>query len=368
MSKKKVLLIDDDESIIKLVSRHLKTAGYEVTAAMGGEEGFMDILKVEPDLVLLDIMLPHISGLDLLKKIRSEEKFGGIPIVMLTGQRDAETVQSAIKRGANGFIVKPFPSAGMLLDRVNRWSNQKTEKAWEQLPEAPRLLLQTALPAMDHAFNQAARGKPLPYQDILEIAREIIETIDAGRAGEALKGLKDHDHYTFVHSLRTSIYLVLFARAYEKCNEKNMTDIAMGGLIHDIGQAKIPLNILNKPGDLSPSERDEMKKHVGYGMEIISKIPEIPISAMVITQRHHERIDGKGYPGGLHGPDIEILGRMAAITDTYVSLTDRRVYKPGYSTKEAHGFMAGWTGHLDQELLKEFMEKVVWSDREKQSG
>ncbi len=208
---------------------------------------------------------------------------------------------------------------------------------------------------MNKAFGCIYEGQPLSYEDLKETSGNLVEVIKREDVSSALETLKEHDNYTFAHSMRVAIYITIFARAE---GLEDIQTIAAGGLIHDIGKAKIPLKILNKPGPYNIEEYEIMKKHVVYSREILSQsgVPEVII---VIGGDHHEKLDGTGYPNRLKGKEISLPARMAAIADAYGALTDKRQYKPAWPPGKALDMMANPPGHLDQKLLWQFKSKVV---------
>ncbi len=170
--------------------------------------------------------------------------------------------------------------------------------------------------------------------------------------------LKDHDNYTFQHSVSVCALLVAFARAM-KMDRALIKEVALGGLLHDVGKAKVPDDILNKPAKLTEAEFAKMKSHVVQSIVILQNTPGISPITLDVAGQHHERHDGTGYPNKLKGPEISLYGRMGAIVDVYDALTSDRVYHKGMSPTAALGRLLEWSGfHFDPELVKSFIRSV----------
>lgn len=199
-------------------------------------------------------------------------------------------------------------------------------------------------------------GREIEMPSLEPIAESLIES--AFRNHYALSGisrLKTKDEYTFMHSVSVAGLLVAFGRdlGYE---DDDLKELALGGLVHDIGKALIPNAILNKPAKLEADEFEIMKTHVRYSGEIIKNIRGISEIAVDITMQHHEKIDGNGYPLGLAGDEISQVGKMAAIVDMYDALTSERVYKSAWQPTFTLKSMMEWSPtSLSRELVEYFV-------------
>ncbi len=167
--------------------------------------------------------------------------------------------------------------------------------------------------------------------------------------------MRQHDNYSYVHSLRVATFLTVFGQAIGLTGD-DLLVLASGGLVHDIGKTSIPLDVLNKPGRLEPAEWAVMRSHVDRTLALLQRQPQPPPhGVLVIAAQHHEKLDGSGYPRGLRGPALNDLARMASIVDVFGALTDRRVYKPPMAPEQALDLMAGgMAAGLDQSLLVRF--------------
>jgi putative nucleotidyltransferase with HDIG domain len=173
-----------------------------------------------------------------------------------------------------------------------------------------------------------------------------------------LARLKDHDHYTFQHSVSVCALMIAFARGL-KLDRAIIKEIAMGALLHDVGKAKVPDEILNKPAKLTEAEFAKMKSHVVQSIIILQHTPGITQVMLDVAGQHHERHDGSGYPNGLKGNEISLYGKMGAIVDVYDALTSERVYKKGMPPTEALGKLLEWSSHhFDPEMVRLYIKSI----------
>nr|MBL8409866.1 HD-GYP domain-containing protein [Dechloromonas sp.] len=173
-----------------------------------------------------------------------------------------------------------------------------------------------------------------------------------------LARLKNHDDYTFEHSVSVCALLVAFGRGM-KLSREVIKEIAIGGLLHDVGKAKIPDSILNKPAKLTDDEFARMQGHVAQGVVLLQATPGISKIALEVTGQHHERFDGTGYPRKLAGEKISLYGQMAAIVDVYDAISSERVYHKGMSPTQALKKLLEWSEHhFDPKLVQAFIRAI----------
>jgi putative nucleotidyltransferase with HDIG domain len=353
---KSIMIVDDDIAIQKMLSFTVKKIGYEPFSAYDISEG-IDIAKQNPlDLILMDVTLPPHSGFAAVEKLKSDSNFHKIPILMITSSGTQENLRHSLVSGADGFIPKPF-QLPILIETLGKWSNVKVEEKWEKLDTNQERVLKLTLATMQKIFSATDTGSLIPFDNVKETCSHMTEIVSKDGMKNILDSVKDHDSYTFVHSLRVAIYLVIFAR-HMGFDEEKVQKVAQGGLLHDVGKVHTPTEVLNKPGALEETEWLTMKEHVDHTVELLSQIPDLPQEIIEIAGNHHEKVGGRGYPRGICGDELSELSRMAAIVDAYVALTDRRCYKPSHSSEKALEMMKTPVGHLDLELLSEFKKAV----------
>jgi len=202
-------------------------------------------------------------------------------------------------------------------------------------------------------------GKQIEMEQIEPLVENMIDSIFRNQdALLPLVRLKDHDNYTFQHSVSVSALLVSFARGL-KMERSIIKELAIGGLLHDVGKAKVPDEILNKPAKLTDAEFAKMKSHVVQSILILQNTPGISQIALDVAGQHHERFDGTGYPNKLKGDEISLYGRMGAIVDVYDAITSDRCYHKGMAPTAALGRLLEWSKyHFDPALVRAYVKSV----------
>ncbi|SCX35591.1 HD-GYP domain-containing protein [Agrobacterium rosae] len=215
-------------------------------------------------------------------------------------------------------------------------------------------MIEHSKPMIKTMFDDVRMGNSVPIDTATTVVEHIAECMtDSSRALIAVTRLKSRDEYTFLHSIAVTALMVHFGRSIEIGEQLSQT-LAMGGLLHDVGKVKIPLDILNKAGPLSDEEMAQMRQHPQRGYDLLSRQADMPDAVLDICRHHHERPDGRGYPQGLAGKQISVPVRIASICDVYDALTSKRPYKKAWTPAQAAEFMAAQKGQFDRPLLKRF--------------
>lgn len=204
-------------------------------------------------------------------------------------------------------------------------------------------------------FNEARMGHSVHIEGCLALVEDI--TASVGRNPGALVSLarlKTQDDYSYMHSVAVCALMVALARQLEM-DEAGCRAAGLAGLLHDVGKALMPLEVLNKPDRLTDSEYALMRTHAERGYELLLQSGSAPPEALQVALHHHERFDGSGYPHGLAGVDIGLLARMGAVCDVYDAITSDRPYKSGWDPAESIAQMASWKGHFDEAVFSAFV-------------
>jgi putative nucleotidyltransferase with HDIG domain len=235
-------------------------------------------------------------------------------------------------------------------------SDRKTASVASELARAKSLYRETTS-VIRNLMEDTRLGKQIEVDSLTPLAERMVQSVF--RNHHALTGIsriKTKDEYTFMHCVSVAGLLVTFAREMG-FSEEDIQQVAIGGLIHDIGKTMTPQEVLNKPGKLEPEEFEIMKGHVTHSREILEATLGISKTAMDISVLHHERIDGTGYPLGLAGDQISLIGKMSAIVDVYDALTSVRVYKDAWEPTLALKKLLEWSpDHFDRELVQHFIK------------
>ena len=225
--------------------------------------------------------------------------------------------------------------------------------------ERARTLHREANEIVRNLLADVRLGRQIEIEKVEPLVARIVDSIfTSADALLPLARLKQHDSYTFQHSVSVCALMTAFARTLEVPREK-IREIAIGALLHDVGKARVPDEILNKPGKLTDAEFDRMKSHVVQSKIILQATPGISPIALDVAAQHHERFDGSGYPNKLAGQGISLYGRMGAIVDVYDAITSDRVYHKGMAPTEALRKLLDWSAnHFEPRLVKAFIRSV----------
>ena len=347
-----ILIVDDEPLNIEVVRRYLEMGGYRNLISTDHAGQALPLMGLNrPDVVLLDIQMPGINGLEILAAIRSDEELCRTPVLILTGSSDPETKLIALQAGATDLLPKPVHSEELLA----RLGNVLKVKAY-----------QDRLYSYSEELEEAVRRRTAE----LESSRlDVIHCL--ARAAE----FRDDD--TGQHIVRVGRYARVIA-AQLGFSRRDLDILEPAAQLHDVGKIGIPDSILLKSGKLTPEEYEMMQKHCGFGNRIVHKVPDgdavmlrrhtdigarimdassSPILEMArrIALTHHERWDGNGYPLGLSREDIPVEGRITAVADVFDALSSKRPYKPAFPLQKCFAIMAEGRGtQFDPEVLDAF--------------
>lgn len=224
--------------------------------------------------------------------------------------------------------------------------------------ERAALLCRSARAATISMFNEVRLGNAIDVEACLPLVAEIAASVLRNPGALiSLARLKTSDDYTYMHSVAVCALMVSLGRTLG-LDEEGCREAGVAGLLHDIGKALTPSEILNKPGSLSDEEFSIIKRHTVLGHAFLSKDSNIPAAAGEVCLHHHERIDGGGYPEGVSGGKLSLLARMGAVCDVYDAITSNRPYKDGWDPAESLARMVSWKGHFDPNVLSAFVKSL----------
>jgi len=342
-ARKKIIILDDDSTNLTVAKKTL-SGSYDVLPILSGKMLPRMLEKISPDLILLDIEMPDMSGYDVIKVLKADERTATIPVIFLTGKIDPESEIKGLSLGAVDYITKPF-SPTLLSKRVEL----------HLLVDEQRTQLRQYAEELEEMVDEKTKT-------ILELQNSILKTV--------AELVESRDNITGGHIERTQSYLHLLVGILLRHNiyaleilKWDVDLFVMSSQLHDVGKISISDGILMKPGRLTAEEFNEMKKHTTYGIDIIRKISERTKEsnflkyAEILAGTHHEKWDGTGYPAGLSGENIPLQGRLMAIADVYDALTNDRPYKKDYTHEEALRIMTTeMPGHFDPRIMEVFLQ------------
>src|SRR5271169_6822937 len=343
----RILVVDDEEPIREIVASMLGTAGYACKQAASGMEALSVLTSGEEfELMLSDLMMADLDGIGLLE--RTKEKYPDMPVVMVTAVHDISVALAAIRNGAYDYLLKPFERE-QLLNTVSRALENRRLKVENRT-------YQTNLESLVRARTDQLQAAMSNLERSYDITLEAL--------GDALD-LKDRE--TEGHSRRVTLFTIAIAQALGLPREQ-ITVIARGAFLHDIGKMAIPDKILNKPGKLEVEEMTIMKEHAYHGYQIVKKIPFLADAAEIVYS-HQEWFNGNGYPRNLKGEQIPLGARIFSVADTFDAITSDRPYRPKQSLEAARAEIEKWSGRqFDPEIVRVFLQMPdkVWEDLRKE--
>lgn len=343
----RILVVDDEATMRRLLEKLLRMEGYEVVLASTGEQALNEVATRGADTVLLDMRMPGMSGLEVCRQIRAHPRGHHTPIVFITAVNDRELRRQGMEAGADDFLSKPFDEVELLA----RIRNGVRVKLYYDGMAQQKEQLERAVEERTAELG-AAVAKLTQIQSELRASQE--ETIyRLSRAAEF------RDDETGQHLQRMSWYCHLLG-GKSGLDERTCELLRIASPMHDVGKLGIPDRILLKPGRLTAEEFTVMKTHAEIGYRILHGSDAAPLKmAAMIAYTHHEKWDGHGYPRGLKGEDIPLIGRIAAVADVFDALTSSRPYKPAWPLDAALELMRKNSGsHFDPALIDVFFANL----------
>jgi putative two-component system response regulator len=307
----RILIVDDDPLVRETMRDYVEHLGYSVRDAPSAEDALAALATELPDLILLDVRMPGITGIELCRQLKANQATHLIPVVLLTAERELDSRVAGLAAGADDYFTKPVHprELGARLRSLIR-----LKRVVEDLEEAESLITSLAL------------------------------TIEA------------RDPYTAGHCVRLATIAVEFGERLG-LGEDEIRALRLGGFLHDLGKIAVPDGILLKPGPLTADERQLIQEHPMAGDRLAAPMRTLGLVRPII-RHHHERMDGKGYPDRLVGEETTLLARLMAIVDVYDALRTERPYKRAFEEGEALRIIheGAKTGQFDPELVRVFLD------------
>jgi len=342
----RILIVDDEIEITEILA-DLLSGDYDCSRGSSAEEALARLREGEFHLVISDITMPGMSGLDMIPHVK--ELSPDTVVVMISGMQTVESAIGALRLGAFDYLMKPFDlrQVEAVVKRALEHhdlvvAKQRYENHLEELVEQRTAELDRALNSLEGA-----------YRSTLKALTAALETRDSETHG---------------HSERVVSYSLRLGREYG-LNSEQMKSLEFGSLLHDIGKIGVPDSILRKPAKLTEEEWVRMREHPLHGQQILRGIEFLQGASRVVAQ-HHEKWDGTGYPLGLRSEDIDICARIFAVADAFDAITSDRVYRRGKSYEAAAQELDDWAGRqFDSKVVEAFhrVPKEDWEELHRQS-
>ena len=342
----RILIVDDEVEITEILA-DLLSEEYDCLRAGSAEEALARLQESEFQLVISDITMPGMSGLDMIPHVK--EFAPDTVVVMISGMQTVESAIGALRLGAFDYLMKPFDlrQVEAVVKRALEHhdlvvAKQRYENHLEELVEQRTIELDKALNSLEGA-----------YRSTLKALTAALETRDSETHG---------------HSERVVTYSLRLGREYGLSSDE-MKALEFGSLLHDIGKIGVPDSILRKPAKLTEEEWVRMREHPLHGQQILRGIEFLQGASRVVAQ-HHEKWDGTGYPLGLKKEDIDICARIFAVADAFDAITSDRVYRRGKPYEAAAQELDDWAGRqFDPKVVEAFhrVPKEDWEELHRQS-
>ena len=335
----RILIVDDEPFNRDVFSRLLKLNGYATQVAENGRAALDVIRRGLPDLILLDLEMPEMNGLELLKALKADESTRSVPAIIVTGLTDRESRMQALHQGAADFLLKPVDESELAV----RVRNHLRLKAYGDL-------LKEHASTLEHLVDDRTAQLRDSYRETIYLLTSASE-------------YRDED--TGIHVRRVSYFTSEIARCLGMA-EDFIDCIFYASPMHDIGKIAVPDKILYKQAPLDPDEWAVMKSHTTTGKRILEKGTAAYVRmGAEIAESHHERWDGSGYPHGLVGEQIPLSGCIMSICDSYDALRSRRPYKKAFSHEETVRIITEGDGRTDPRHFRPDVLSAFTECREK---
>ena len=308
----RILVVDDEAGIRDVIQDYLSDAGYDIVTARDGLEALEKMENQDFDLVITDLSMPNLDGFGLIRGALDIQPL--TTVIVLSGQGTFENAIEAVHRGAYDFVAKPIRDFKTFKITVDRGLEHKSLLVNKQNYQRN---LEDQVEAQTRELNRTNR--------LLKQYADELESVSLSFITTLLTALEEKDRYTAGHSRRVTHFAVGAARVLN-VGAHQLWILQTAAQLHDMGKLMIDLSYVNKPGPLTPEEWEIMKEHPAMADRFLAPLRFLD-EVRPIIRHHHERLDGKGYPDGLMGDDIDLLTRVLAAADAYDAMTSQRSYR-----------------------------------------
>ncbi|MDD5686856.1 MAG: response regulator [Elusimicrobia bacterium] len=329
--KHKILVVDDEESVLVYLKEGLEIENYEVLTAKNGERAIELTKESNPDLIIVDIIMPKMNGYEMCKILKEKNNIRFLPIIMMTADRNTKGLVKGLGAGADEFIVKPF----------------------EIIEISARIKAMLRIKSLSDDLSEMNKNLETKVDDkTKEIQTMYMETVRALATAIYAK-----DSYTFSHCDDVAKNAVIIAKAMG-LNQIEIEEIDRAAQLHDLGKISIPDEILRKTEKLTSKDWEEIKKHPSKSTEILKPLKFLS-NVINIIEQHHEKYGGGGYPLGKKEKEIPLGARILAVADTYDAMLSDRPYRKALTKQKAIEELEKNSGtQFDPEVVNTFLKII----------
>jgi len=333
---RRILVVDDEETIRLALAKFLRSRGFDAVTADSGSVALEVLQQEECSLMLCDIRMPGMSGLDLVPQARALHP--DLAVIMLSAVNDVPTATESISAGAMEYLTKPVDLQDLL----------------------------SAIERVAHRRDLAVEQRNVERLIESEVTRRTAD-LERDRAGMLAAVVDSIAHLVAMHEAKdpflsgTTLRVTALARAIAEvmeCSDEVVNQVGTAARLHDVGKIALRESVLNKPGALSSEEFDHVKDHVRIGLEILAPLTQLR-AVLDYVRDHHEHWDGSGYPRGLMGERISLGGRILGCADAFIALTSRRAYRPAMSLEDTVDYLSAHAGGLLDPTVYAALKVVV---------
>ncbi|MEJ2404459.1 MAG: response regulator [Candidatus Thiodiazotropha sp.] len=309
-----IVIVDDNPNNLRVLGEMLQKAGYKVRPAVNSTLALHSIERFPPDLVLLDIRMPGLSGYDVCRHLKESERLRDIPVIFISALHETEGKLAAFKAGGVDYISKPFQIEEVL-------ARVQAHLGLYRMKQNLETIVAERTEDLRKSYEEIQRSKQQYWAILEQMVQAIALTVEK------------RDPYTAGHQRRVAELATAIAIRLGLSHERR-EGLRFGAMLHDIGKIHLPAEILSRPGELSPNERSLIMTHAEEGSDIVRDV-EFPWPVAQLILQHHERLDGSGYPLGLKGNEILEEARILAVADVVEAMTSHRPYRPALGLEVA---------------------------------
>lgn len=345
-----IFIVDDNPSNLRII-KNILTDKFSVATAPSAEKLFTLLENNKPSLILLDVEMPEIDGYETIKVLKSKHETRDIPVIFLTGRTESDDELTGLSLGAIDYITKPIQPV-LLIKRIEV----------HLLVEKQKITIERQAAELKFFNDNLRKLVDEKTQNVVQLQNVLLKTM--------AELVEYRDDITGRHIERTQKGIRLLLEEVknnsiysEEAEDWDIELLVQSCQLHDVGKIFISDNILRKPGALTRDEFEDVKIHTHIGKQIVEKVEILAMEseflkyAKVFAESHHEKWDGSGYPNGLKGQEIPLLGRIMAIADVYDALVSVRPYKNSYTHEEAIDIIKESSGtQFDPELVRIFLK------------